>query len=132
MICSFHRLCKNQQFPHDGFFFDEKETLEESNESSLIKLHWAAHFWFCFLSVYVVLSPFVQGLHNFQYVFRGLDVVIFCKLNIIQIFFSIFHPPSALFKIFQFFILLVFFTIFFSIFHPPSALFKNFLDSSSS
>ena len=29
MIYLFHRLCKNQQFPHDGFFFDEKETLEE-------------------------------------------------------------------------------------------------------
>jgi hypothetical protein len=29
MISLFHRLCKNQQFPHDGFFFDEKETLEE-------------------------------------------------------------------------------------------------------
>ena len=38
MISLFHRLCKNQQFPQDGFFFGEKETLEESNEPSLIKV----------------------------------------------------------------------------------------------
>ena len=44
MVCLFHRLCTNQQFPHDGFFFDEKETLEESNEHSLIKLRRVAHF----------------------------------------------------------------------------------------
>jgi hypothetical protein len=38
MICLFHRLCKNQQFPQGGLFFGEKETLEESNEPSLIKV----------------------------------------------------------------------------------------------
>ena len=38
MICLFHRLCKNQQFPQDGLFFGEKETLGESNEPSLIKV----------------------------------------------------------------------------------------------
>ena len=38
MIFLFHRLCKNQQFPQDGIFFGEKETLEESNEPSLIKV----------------------------------------------------------------------------------------------
>ena len=38
MIFLFHRLFKNQQFPQDGFFFGEKETLEELNEPSLGKL----------------------------------------------------------------------------------------------
>ena len=38
MICLFHRLCQNQQFPQNGLFFGEKETLEESNEPSLIKV----------------------------------------------------------------------------------------------
>ena len=38
MIFLFHRLCKNQQFPQDGFCFGEKETLEESNEPSLGKV----------------------------------------------------------------------------------------------
>ena len=38
MICLFHRLCKNQQFPQVVLFFGEKETLEESNEPSLIKV----------------------------------------------------------------------------------------------
>ena len=70
MICLFHRLCKNQQFPHDRFFFDEKETLEESNEHSLINLRWAAHFWFLcsrkqlYIPVFVVLSPIVPHYSN--------------------------------------------------------------------
>ena len=38
MICLFHQLCKNQQIPPCGFFFGEKETLEESYEPSLDKL----------------------------------------------------------------------------------------------
>ena len=32
MICLFHRLCKNQQFPQGRLFFGERETLEKSNE----------------------------------------------------------------------------------------------------
>ena len=36
MICLFHRLRKNQQFPQD--IPGEKETLEESNEPSPIKM----------------------------------------------------------------------------------------------
>ena len=65
MICLFHRLCKNQQFPQDGLFFGEKETLEESNEPSLIKVRGLAHFLFLCsrkqlsIPVYVVLSPIV-------------------------------------------------------------------------
>ena len=38
MIFSFYRLFKNQQFPQVGLFFGEKETLEESNEPSLIRV----------------------------------------------------------------------------------------------
>ena len=47
-------------------FFGEKETLEESNGPSLIKLRWAANFLFLcsrkqlLIPVYVVLSPIVQ------------------------------------------------------------------------
>ena len=46
MIFSFYRLFKNQQFPQVGLFFGEKETLEESNEPSLIRVRWPAHFLF--------------------------------------------------------------------------------------
>ena len=46
MICLFYQLCKNQQFPQSGLFFGEKETLEESNEPSLIKVRGLAHFVF--------------------------------------------------------------------------------------
>ena len=63
MLFLFHRLCKNQQFPQDGIFFGEKETLEESNEPSLIKVRWGAHFLFLCsrkqLYIPVVLSPIV-------------------------------------------------------------------------
>ena len=65
MICLFHRLCKNQQFPQVGLFFGEKETLEESNEPSLIKVRGLANFLFLCsrkqlsIPVYVVLSPIV-------------------------------------------------------------------------
>ena len=45
MIFLFYRLCKNQQFPQDGLFFGEKETLEESNEPSLGKLQWGANYY---------------------------------------------------------------------------------------
>ena len=45
MICLFHRLCKSQQFPRDGLFSGEKETLVESNEPSLIKVRWLAHLY---------------------------------------------------------------------------------------
>ena len=38
MIFLFYILCKNQQFPQDGLFCGEKETLEESNEPSLINV----------------------------------------------------------------------------------------------
>jgi hypothetical protein len=38
MIFLFYRLCKNLQFPQDGLFFGGKETLEESNGPSLIKV----------------------------------------------------------------------------------------------
>ena len=38
MIFTFYRLFKNQQFPQVGLFFGEKETLEESNEPSLIRV----------------------------------------------------------------------------------------------
>ena len=38
MIFSFYQLFKNQQFPQVGLFFGEKETLEESNEPSLIRV----------------------------------------------------------------------------------------------
>jgi hypothetical protein len=68
MICLFHRLCKNQQFPQVGLFFGEKETLEESNEPSLIKVRGLAHFLFLCsrkqlsIPVYVVLSPIVRHL----------------------------------------------------------------------
>ena len=52
MIFLFHQLCKNQQFTHNGFFFDEKETLEESNEPSLIKLPAALSCsFFIFMSI---------------------------------------------------------------------------------
>ena len=44
MIYLFYPLYKNQQFPQVGLFFGEKETLEESNEPSLIKVRWLAHF----------------------------------------------------------------------------------------
>ena len=46
MIFLFHRLCKNQQFPQDGFFFGEKDTLEESNEHTLNNVHGGANFRF--------------------------------------------------------------------------------------
>ena len=65
MICLFHRLWKNQQFPQVGLFFGEKETLEESNEPSLIKVRGLANFLFLCsrkqlsIPVYVVLSPIV-------------------------------------------------------------------------
>jgi hypothetical protein len=71
MIFLFHRLCKNQQFPQDGIFFGEKETLEESNEPSLIKVCWGAHFLFLcsrkqlLIPVYVVLSPIVFWISDF-------------------------------------------------------------------
>ena len=45
MICLFHRLCKSQQFPQDGLFSGEKDTLVESNEPSLIKVRWLAHLY---------------------------------------------------------------------------------------
>jgi len=67
MICLFYRLCKNQQFPQTQTFFGEKETLEESNEPSLIKVRGLAHFLFLCsreqlsIPVYVVLSPIVRG-----------------------------------------------------------------------
>ena len=35
MICLFHRLCKKPTNPTMWIFFDEKETLEESNEHCL-------------------------------------------------------------------------------------------------
>ena len=66
MICLFHRLCKNQQFPQYGFFFGEKAILEESFEPSLDKLRWPGIFWFLcsrnqlYMTVYVVLSPIVM------------------------------------------------------------------------
>ena len=63
MIFLFYRLCKNQQFPQDGLFFGEKETLEESNDASPIKvrstardftvLSWKHHI----CSVYNKYSP---------------------------------------------------------------------------
>ena len=58
----FHQLGKNQQFLQDGIFFGEKETLEESNEPSLIKMRWGANFLFlCSRKQPVsVLSPIVQ------------------------------------------------------------------------
>ena len=65
MICLFYRLCKNQQFPQDGLFFGEKETLEESNEPSLINVRWLAHFLFLCsrkqlsIPIYVLLSAIV-------------------------------------------------------------------------
>ena len=68
MIFLFYRLCKNQQFPQDGLFFGEKETLEESNESSLIKVRWLAHFLFLCsrkqlsMTVYVVLYTIVRSM----------------------------------------------------------------------
>ena len=72
MICLFHRLWKNQQFPQVGLFFGEKETLEESNEPSLIKVRGLAHFLFLYIRkqlsipVYVVLSPIVDILVTCQ------------------------------------------------------------------
>jgi hypothetical protein len=51
MICLFHRLCKNQQIQPCGFFFCEKETLEESYEPSFDKLRYLGFFDF-----YVVVN----------------------------------------------------------------------------
>ena len=59
------------------FFFGEKETLEESNEPSLIKVHWLAHFLFLCskkklsMPVYLVLYTIVYPGGNCPRVVSG-------------------------------------------------------------
>ena len=83
-------------------FFGGKEALEESNEPSLIKVHWLAHFLFLCsgkqlsIPVYVVLSPIVQSQFRVAFEFisfaffkwKGFSILFFIKMDQSQRVFS--------------------------------------------